>query len=236
MSSGYEFSRAWFDFCFENPEKISPNHTAIYMFAIEHCNRLGWKEKFGFPSQMTMDAIGIKNHHTYIKYLNDLIDWGFLKLIQKSSNQYSANIISLSIAKSKNSKALDKAFIKHAAKQPAEQVQSNQQSNFSIDKQQTINKEPIKQENEFLPDIGIDLAVKKLLNDHLWLHNIGHLTKNKNLENSVRSAFVFLETKPERFKQADLNELKKTTISWLSNSNSQSNSFISNGRPKSKNH
>ncbi len=141
--NGYQLSRSWFDFCFANPELINPNHTAIFMFSIEHCNRLGWKEKFGFPSQMTMDALGIKNHHTYIKYFNDLVEWGFFKLIQKSTNQYSANIISLSIGKSKNNKALDKAFIKHAAKQPSEQLHSNPQStpqsNDSIDKQLTIN-------------------------------------------------------------------------------------------------
>lgn len=141
--NGYQLSRAWFNFCFENPEKISPNHTAIYFFAIEHCNRLGWKEKFGFPTQMTMDAIGIRNHHTYMKYFNELVDWGFLKLIQKSSNQYSANVISLTIGKSKNSKALDKALIKHASKQPTKQVQSNPQSKDSIDKPITTNKEQL---------------------------------------------------------------------------------------------
>lgn len=132
--NGYQLSRAWFDFCFANPELINPNHTAIFAFAIEHCNRLGWKEKFGFPSQMTMDALGIKNHHTYIKYFSDLVDWGFFKLVQKSTNQYSANIISLQCGKSKNGKALDKAFITHASKQPTEQQHSNPQSNDSIDK------------------------------------------------------------------------------------------------------
>jgi len=136
--NGYQLSRSWFDFCFANPELINPNHTAIFTFAIEHCNRLGWKEKFGFPSQMTMDALGIKNHHTYIKYFNDLVDWGFFKLVQKSTNQYSANIISLQYGKSKNGKALDKAFITHASKQPTEQQHSNPQStpqsNDSIDK------------------------------------------------------------------------------------------------------
>jgi len=133
--NGYELSRNWFDFCFENPEKINPNHTAIYFFAIEHCNRLGWKKKFGFPSQMTMDALGIKKHQTYIKYFNDLVDWSFFDLIQKSRNQYSANIISLMSAMPKNGEALDKAIIKHAAKQ----TESNGQSNSSIDKQR--NKE-----------------------------------------------------------------------------------------------
>lgn len=128
--NSYELSRKWFDWCFENPEKISPNHTAIYFFAIEHCNRLGWRNKFGFPTQMAMDAIGIKKHQTYIKYFNDLIEWGFFELVQKSLNQYSANIISLISAKPKSGKALDKAIINHAAKQSA----SIGQSNSSIDK------------------------------------------------------------------------------------------------------
>lgn len=132
--NGYELSRTWFDWCFENPDKISPNHTAIYFFALEHQNRLGGKEKFGFPSQMTMEALGIKKHQTYIKYFNDLVDWKFINLIQKSTNQYSANIISINKnANTKNGKALDKAFIKHMAKQ----TENNGQSNSSIDKQET---------------------------------------------------------------------------------------------------
>ena len=129
--NGYELSRNWFDWCFENPEKINTNHTAIYFFAIEHCNRMGWKNKFGFPSQMTMEALGIKKHQTYIKYFNDLVEWGFFILVEKSRNQYSANIISLNNAMTKNGKALDKANIKHTAKQ----TESNGQSNSSIDKQ-----------------------------------------------------------------------------------------------------
>ena len=86
--NSYELSRRWFDFAFDNPEKVSPNHVAIYFFAIEHCNRLGWKTKFGFPTQMAMDALGIKKHQTYIRYFNDLVDWNFFDLIQKSQNQY----------------------------------------------------------------------------------------------------------------------------------------------------
>ncbi|HDZ04867.1 hypothetical protein LCGC14_0371110 [marine sediment metagenome] len=71
--NGYELSRDWFDFCFENPERTRPIHTAIYFFAIEHCNRLGWKEKFGFPSQMVMEAIGVKNWRTYSKAFNKVV-------------------------------------------------------------------------------------------------------------------------------------------------------------------
>ena len=138
----FELSRNWFDFCFENPEKITPSHTAIYFFAIEHCNRLGGKEKFGFPSQMTMEAIGIMKHQTYIRYFNDIVEWGFFKLIEKSRNQYSSNIISLVYAMPKNGKALGKATVKHRAKQGNSTGQSTGQSKDSIIKQETINHKP----------------------------------------------------------------------------------------------
>ena len=121
--NGYELSRQWFDFCFENPEKISPLHTSIYFFCIEHCNRLGWKDKFGFPSQMAMEAIG------------------FIKLIEKSKNQYSSNIVAIVKNTKASAKALDKALQKHCTKQG--------QSIASIDK--PLNKEPINKEHKYTP-------------------------------------------------------------------------------------
>jgi len=118
--TGYELSRYWFDWAFNNPEKVKPIHAAIFFFAIEHKNRLGGKEKFGFPSLMTMEAIGVKKHQTYSKALNELAEWGFIEFIERSKNQFSSNIISIR-AVPKNGKArgkaLDKAFIKHGAKQ-----------------------------------------------------------------------------------------------------------------------
>ena len=143
--NSYELSRQWFDFSFKNPEKISPSHTAIYFFAIEHCNRLGWKEKFGFPTEMAKEAIGIKSYRAYIKAFNDLIEWGFFIMIESSKNQYSANIIALNKKAKANdkaqAKALDKAFTNHRQKQS----QSTGQSNASIDKQ--YNNITIKQYN-----------------------------------------------------------------------------------------
>ena len=145
--TSYDLSRVWFDWCFDNPEKINPNHTAIYFFAVEHCNRLGWKEKFGFPTQMAMDAIGIKKHATYIRYFTDLCEWGFFKLIQKSTNQYSANIISLTSAMPKNGKALGKAIANHAAKQTRSMGQSNGQSNSTVDKPYNLKPNNLKPNN-----------------------------------------------------------------------------------------
>ena len=128
--NGYELSRNWFDWTFENPERINPNHTALYFFIIEHCNRLGWKEKFGLPTTMAKEAIGIRSYNTYINTLNDLVEFGFIKLIEKSKNQYSSNIIALSNFNKAPDKALDKALIKHGTKQG--------ESIDSINKQETI--------------------------------------------------------------------------------------------------
>ncbi len=137
--NSYDLSRAWFNFCFDNPEKIRPIHTAIYMFSIEHCNRLGWKEKFGFPSQMVMEAIGVKNWRTYSKALADLVEWKFIIMIETSKNQYSSNIIAIVKNTKAPTKALDKALQKHSTKQG--------QSTVSIDKQETI--EQLNKEQEF---------------------------------------------------------------------------------------
>ena len=158
--NSYELSRNWFDWSFENPEKISPNHSALYFFIIEHCNRLGWKEKFGLPTTMAKESIGIRSYNTYINTLNDLVDFGFIKLIEKSKNQYSSNIIAISNFDKATDKALDKAIIKHVTKQG--------KSIDSIDKHITINKETIDERKlKFAETLRpfLDLYGNKLLNE-----------------------------------------------------------------------
>ena len=127
--SGYDLSRAWFDFSFENPEKISPIHSALYFFAIEHCNRLGWKENFGLPTTMVMEAVGIKSYSTYKKALNCLVEWGFIKMVSKSKNQYSSNIVALVKNTKATTKALDKALSKHSTKHSTKHCEYNKTKN-----------------------------------------------------------------------------------------------------------
>ena len=88
-------NKQWWEFTLSNPDKVRPIHTAIYFRAIEQCNILGWKEKFGLPTYMTMQYIGISSHKSYFKAFNELIKWGFIKLIKKSVNHHNANIVSL---------------------------------------------------------------------------------------------------------------------------------------------
>lgn len=179
--NSYELSRKWFDFSFSNPDKIKPIHSAVYFFAIEHCNRLGWKDKFGFPSQMVMEAIGVKNWRTYSKALNDLVEWGFIQMIEISKNQYSSNIIAIVKNTKAQSKALDKALQKHGTKQ--------RQSTVSIDKQLNNKQETIKQYSQNVLQTFDDCL--KYFDDHLhpkskkqsdkWKDTIDKLNRIENI-------------------------------------------------------
>lgn len=198
--NGYELSRKWFDWSFENPEKISPNHSALYFFAIEHCNRLGWREKFGFPTEMTKDAIGIKSYTTYIKTLNDLVNWGFIKMIERSKNQYSSNIIALTNFDKALDKALDKAVSKHVLKQ----VESTCESNVSINKPITNEPSTIKQIFNFRKSL-IENGFDEILVDD-WLK----VRKTKKATNSQTALNMFL--KEVEKSGLDKNEILKICI------------------------
>jgi hypothetical protein len=181
----FKLTRAFWDFAFENPEKIKPNHCALYLFIVEHCNRLGWKKKFGLPTEMTKEAIGIRSYNTYIKTLNDLVEFGLIELIEKSKNQYSSNIIAISNFNKAFDKALDKASIMHVTKQ----IESTIQSIDSIDKhitnnniQYTINNKEIENEN-LLKGLNQNFYDELLISE-MWIemvckNNIPKFNKNQ---------------------------------------------------------
>lgn len=139
----YRLSRYFWDFAFENPTKIKPIHCSIYFFAVEHCNRLGWKRDFGLPTSMVLEAIGIKSYSVYKKAFDDLINFGFFEIIQYSKNQYSSNVIALKENYKANAKAPTKALDKAMQKQ----LQKQSNSIVSIDKQETIEHRTINKTN-----------------------------------------------------------------------------------------
>lgn len=140
--TGYEASRQWFDFAFENPDLITSNHGMVYFFALEHQNRMGGAYKFGLPTSMVMTAVGIKSYNTYIKAFKDLVKWGFITLIKKSENQYSSNIIAISKIDISLDKSLDKALMNHRRNH----LHITGEITSSINKQ--VNKETSKQINK----------------------------------------------------------------------------------------
>jgi len=111
--NGYELSRAFCQFAFDNPDTVKPTHYAIYFFTLDHANSLGWKDKFGLPTSFVMEGLSIKNVTTYTHHLKDLVKWGFIEMVQESKNQYTSNIIRLKSADPKNGTALAKARARH---------------------------------------------------------------------------------------------------------------------------
>ena len=141
----YELSRAFFAWCYDNPEKVDTNAVALYFYIIEHSNRLGWKEKFGLPSEMAKCAIGVKNYKTYIKALELLVQNGFIKMLEKSKNQYTANIIALV------------NFTKASPKHVPKQVQSTSEAPTKASPKQVQSKDTIIKPNNLKPNNDDDV-------------------------------------------------------------------------------
>jgi hypothetical protein len=110
--NGYQLTDAWFEFRFQHPEKVSHAHTELYFYLVYHWNKLSQKEKFGLPSAVTMEATGIRNYKTYSKCLNDLAEFGFIRIVQKAINQHQAVVVALGKNTKADTKALTEALTK----------------------------------------------------------------------------------------------------------------------------
>lgn len=106
--NGYELSRVWFAYTYNHPDKFSPIDSALYFWIIEVFNRARWPEKVYLPSGQAMQHICCKSYKAYINSFNKLEAEGFIKVVERSKNQYTANIIALV----SNAKALTEASTK----------------------------------------------------------------------------------------------------------------------------
>lgn len=110
--NGYELTRMWYDFKFENPDLVKHIHSDLFFYIVDRWNRLGQKEKIGLPTSFTMEAVGINSYNTYKKALNDLIKFGFIKSVLDSKNQHQSRVIALSFFDKAKYRALDEAMNK----------------------------------------------------------------------------------------------------------------------------
>lgn len=210
--NGYDLSRSWFDFAFEHPDLISPNHAALFFFAIENCNRLGWKKQFGLPATMAMEAIGIRSYNTYKKVFDDLVEWGFFKLVQKSKNQYSSNVIALSIFEGAIDKALDKALTKHSTKHPTKQSEYNKTIE-QINKETHIGENEKNWKNDF--DTYIEemrTARKELFENTEWLEKQQSFNPGVDIKKSIDKSCVNYWATEAGWKNKKRKQIK--TVDW----------------------
>jgi hypothetical protein len=110
--NGYDLTRAWYNFKFDNPDKVKHIHSDFYFYLVDQWNRLGQKATFGLPTSVTMEALQIGSYNTYKKALYDLVEFGFVKIVCESKNQHQSKIVALSKIDKATDKALDKATIK----------------------------------------------------------------------------------------------------------------------------
>ncbi len=221
--NGYNLSRDWYSFKFENIGKVKSIHSDMYFYIIDLWNRLGQKENIGLPTSVTMECLGIGSYNTYKKTLQDLIDFGFIKLIQESKNQYSSKIIAISKTDKALDKALDKATIKATDK-------ALDKATDTIDKQ--LNKGTKEQINNITisNDYENELQILLMVFNETFKTNYTSIDSLKNNYNHWRKIY-----EPAQMEQAIINvskdqfwknKMTPTILFRQKNSNKESVDYI----------
>lgn len=201
-NNGYDLSRRWFDFAFENTAKVTSGHTALFMWLCEINNRLGWVAEFQITAGECMAGMSCKSYKTYKKALDDLILFGFVKMVKQSVNQYQCNIIGLVNNTEASTKALDKALLRHLPKHLPKQVHSTYQSTSHIHKQETRNQEPLNQKPETIPtEVGHEYHSPKITEDE----EKKKVAEKKKSADEMYPAFLALVNKytGRKFRESD---------------------------------
>jgi len=119
----FKLTKVWFEYKAEHPD-LNGNHTEFLFYCVDLNNRLAWKEVFGLPALETAEFLNI-SYNTFRKILKDFTDkYKLIRLVEKSTNQYNSNKISLDLLYQnllKQKKSTYKAFIKAQQKQLSKQ-------------------------------------------------------------------------------------------------------------------
>lgn len=192
--NGYNLTRNWYDFRFDNPQITKPSHSDLYFYIIDLWNRLGQKEKFGLPTSVTMECLGIGSYNTYKKNLNDLISFGFITLIQESKNQHKSKIIALS--------NYDKAHIK-ATDDSNDRTLDKAHINATDDIDKQFNNKQFKQINNKQSDVDLKNQPPSIKIDFQGLilffnENRGLIPEVKNISDLRKKMILNIEKKYDK--------------------------------------
>jgi len=142
-----------------NP-KFTSYHIALLWSILQTSNKLNWTTTFTLYSERTQRLAGFVNSKTYNKTLNSLEEFGFIKLIERSINQYTQNIIK--ICWDKFAKALPKQGSSNASATP-----NQAPSNATAPPYIKDIKEELKDNKEFIDLISKDYFRKGLFEKNL---------------------------------------------------------------------
>lgn len=85
--NSYHLTKQWFSFSCGNTA-VNTHHTALYLWLVEQNNQQQWRETFGFAFEEIGCYVHI-SYKTFKKTLDNLVEWGFLRVIGKPINQHS---------------------------------------------------------------------------------------------------------------------------------------------------
>ena len=229
----YTLSRQWFDFSFENPDKVNCSHTALYFYIIDKWNRFWQKEKFGLPSYYTMEELWIKSRKTYYKIFKDLVDFWFIEIIQESVNQNTSTIIKLNLTKNEWWKSkLDDAMclLNNYSSNDTSTYSSNDTSTYpsrgTIDKQ--INKRTNKQINNNIV-VSKETTLQDYIKKEFTIDFLTEIYNKYNLDKEIFKeeceAFVWYWTETninwskEKWQKEKTFDPKLRFRQWMKNTN-----------------
>lgn len=167
----YKLIRAWYEFKHEN--KLTGNHTDVYMFLVDLHNRLAWKSTIAIPIVDASDFINMSSN-TFRKCLSDFEMLNIVKVVKRAKNQFAANEIDMWVGYQnllKLSRGTCAAFVKASERQlvthlnhryTIQTLQSNT-NNTNIDLNDNLNLIPENSQNEFqaTPEPQLNLIESK---------------------------------------------------------------------------
>jgi hypothetical protein len=173
------------------------------------------KRKISITTFEGSEAIGIKSRKTYTKAFNDLVLWGFIKVIVSSKNQFSCSVISLMPAQNLNMQndglvsdtmtSLDKAIIWQDSKQ--ENTESKI-PDFVLNEQKQIT--PYISQGLPLEEVEASMRNSQMLLE-------AGIRKNQITESEYYKYLedFFLETRATDKKVKSESDHKKHFLAWL---------------------
>jgi len=77
--NGFKQVELFYEWLEDNPSKdVSPVHISLYFALLMHNSELGWKKWFLFPPYLAREMALVSSRSSYVKILDDLIEWGLI--------------------------------------------------------------------------------------------------------------------------------------------------------------